>query len=219
MNSILRTLLVFVVLTAVGFAADDFAATKKKAEAGDAKAQFNLGLRYQKGVPYGFNKDADEAVKWYRLAADQGNAHAQYKLGEMYDEGDGVPKDYAEAVKWFRLAAEQGLFTAISSLSFMYISKVEASAKDEAEIDKWYRKAAEQGDADAQFEVGLMYFFGRRVTKDLVQAHMWLNIAGANGNRYANSNLLAVASEMTRDQKAEAMKLARELFAKLPKKK
>jgi TPR repeat protein len=87
--------------------------------------------------------------------------------------------------------------------------------KDSVKAVNLYYKAAEQGDADAQFEVGLMYFFGRRVTKDLVQAHMWLNIAGANGNRYANSNLLIVGSEMTRDQKAEAMKLARELFAKI----
>ena len=56
------------------------------------------------GVP----QDYAEAVKWYRLAAEQGDVAAQYNLGIMYDNGDGVPQDYKEAVKWYRLAAEQG---------------------------------------------------------------------------------------------------------------
>ncbi len=56
------------------------------------------------GVP----QDYAEAVKWYRMAAEQGDAKAQSNLGFMYDNGQGVPQDYAEAAKWFRLAAEQG---------------------------------------------------------------------------------------------------------------
>ena len=47
-------------------------------------------------------------MKWYRLAAEQGNASAQYNLGVRYANGEGVPQDDAEAVKWYRLAAEQG---------------------------------------------------------------------------------------------------------------
>ncbi len=43
----------------------------------------------------------------YRLAAEQGNAYAQFNLGFMYDNGQGVPKDYKTAVKWYRLAAKQ----------------------------------------------------------------------------------------------------------------
>ena len=62
---------------------------------------------YDKGQ--GVPQDYAEAVKWYRLAAEQGDADAQYNLGVMYDNGQGVPQDYAEAVKWYRLAAEQGL--------------------------------------------------------------------------------------------------------------
>ena len=74
MNTILRTLLVFVFLTAAVFAADDFAETKKKAEAGDAWAQFNLGNMYSEGE--GVPKDSAEAVNWYRKAAEQGDAMA-----------------------------------------------------------------------------------------------------------------------------------------------
>ena len=44
----------------------------------------------------------------YRLAAEQGDAGAQFNLGGMYDSGEGVPQDYKTAAKWYRLAAEQG---------------------------------------------------------------------------------------------------------------
>ncbi len=86
----------------------------KKAEQGDAKAQFNLGLCYDKGE--GVAKDVAEAVKWYRKAADQGVAAAQYNLGVCYQDGDGVTKDACEAVKWYLKAADQGDVRAQCSL-------------------------------------------------------------------------------------------------------
>jgi len=74
---------------------------------GDATAQWFVGYSYDEGLS-GQAIDKKEAVKWYRLAADQGNADAQLFLGGMYNEGQGVLQDYKEAVKWYRLAAEQG---------------------------------------------------------------------------------------------------------------
>jgi uncharacterized protein len=56
------------------------------------------------GVP----QDYVEAVKWYRKAADQGNARAQFDLGIMHAEGRGVPQDYVSAHMWFTLSAAQG---------------------------------------------------------------------------------------------------------------
>ena len=47
-------------------------------------------------------------MKWYTLAAEQGEASAQYNLGFMYNNGEGVPQDDKTAVKWYTLAAEQG---------------------------------------------------------------------------------------------------------------
>lgn len=141
MNTILRALLVYVLLAAAGFAAD-FAETKKKAEAGDAAAQFTLGLMYKRGE--GVTKDSHIAVKFFHLGALQGNADAQYSLGGMYAFGDGIEND-------------------------------------------------------------------------LVQAHVWYNIAGAKGHENSKKMLAIIRPSMTSEQKAEAMKLARELFAKLPK--
>ena len=79
----------------------------ERAERGDAGAQFNLGVRYDKGQ--GVPQDSKEAVKWYRLSAEQGNADAQSNLGDIYFYGRGGLQDYKEAFKWYRLSAEQGL--------------------------------------------------------------------------------------------------------------
>jgi len=68
----------------------------------------------------GVSEDYAEALKWYRLAAEQGYADAQYALGKAYDDGEGVPQDYAEAVKWYRLAAERGQPDAQFNLGVMY---------------------------------------------------------------------------------------------------
>jgi TPR repeat protein len=76
-----------------------------KAAEGYAKYQFKLGHMYDNGN--GVEKNYKEAVKWYRLAAEQGNSNAQTNLGVMYEFGNGVEKNYKEAVKWYRLAAEQ----------------------------------------------------------------------------------------------------------------
>ena len=65
-------------------------------------------------------QDYQEAVKWYRLAAAQGYAPAEYSLALAYEKGRGVPQDYREAVKWYRLAAVQGNELAQVNLGVMY---------------------------------------------------------------------------------------------------
>ena len=79
--------------------------------------QFRLGVMYDMGE--GVPEDNAEAVKWYRLAAEQGHVEAQHDLGVMYKRGEGVPQDYTEAAKWYRLAAEQGHVTAQANLGLM----------------------------------------------------------------------------------------------------
>ena len=71
-----------------------------------AAAQHNLGFMYAKGR--GVIEDADEAVRWYRLAAAQGVASTQHNLGVVYNNGDGVSKDDVLAYMWFYVAAANG---------------------------------------------------------------------------------------------------------------
>jgi len=55
-------------------------------------------------------------VKWYRLAAEQGDQLGQCSLGEMYYEGRGVPQDYVIAHMWVNLAASQGVENAVKNV-------------------------------------------------------------------------------------------------------
>jgi TPR repeat protein len=98
---------------------------------------------------------AEVAVR-LREAAEQGNAHAQYNLGVMYDLGRGVGQSYAEATNWLRKASEQNLAEAQCYLGVMY-GNGEGVAQDDAEAVKWFRRAAEQNNAQAQYNLGLMY--------------------------------------------------------------
>ena len=54
--------------------------------------------------------DYEETVKWWRRAAEQGHAKAQYYLGDMYENGRGASQDCEEAAKWYRKAEENGFW-------------------------------------------------------------------------------------------------------------
>ena len=157
---------------------------------------------YEKG-------DYATALRLLRPIADQGDAGAQYNLGLMYANGQGVPQDYAAAVNWYRKAAEQGDNGAQVNLGLMY-DNGQGVQQDYATAMSWYRKAAEQGYAPAQNNLGVMYDNGEGVGQDDVSAHMWFNLAVANGFKEAVRNRDMVARHMTPEQIAEAQKLVRE---------
>ena len=97
----------------------------------------------------GVLKDDAEAVRWYRLAADQGLASAQLNLGVKYANGEGVLKDDAEAVRWYRLAADQGHADAQFILGFMYDTG-EGVLKDSVLAHMWLNIAGANGYASAR---------------------------------------------------------------------
>jgi TPR repeat protein len=92
----------------------------KLAQAGDAKAQFELGQMYEDGR--GVTQDDELAATWFRKAADQGNAGAQNSLGIMYSQGRGVARDREEAVRWYKKAAKQGLSESEYNVAIAYFN-------------------------------------------------------------------------------------------------
>jgi TPR repeat protein len=144
----------------------------KAAELGDSIAQYNLGEMYIKGK--GVEKDYKEAAKWRCKAAEKGDekhikgcldfvghgsVETQFKLGKMFQQGQGVAQDDNKAARWICGAAEKGL----------------------SEARKSCRKIASSGNAAAQYRLGLLLGAGKGILQDTVAAHMWLNIAAANG--------------------------------------
>jgi TPR repeat protein len=70
-----------------------------------------LGVLYANGQ--GVEQDYSQALKWYLLAAESGDAMAQFNVGFMYANAEGAERNYPEAVKWYRLSAMQGQVPAI----------------------------------------------------------------------------------------------------------
>jgi TPR repeat protein len=107
------------------------------AEQGDLRAQVNLGtINYSLAQP-----DYEEAAKWFRLAAAQGDVQAERYLGYMYSHGQGVARDDKEAVKWYGRAAEQGDADAQADLAGMY-SAARGTSQNYVQAHKWFNVAA-----------------------------------------------------------------------------
>ncbi len=164
----------------------EFTQLLERAQQGDAESQFEVGKRYANGN--GVSTNAEEAVKWYKLAAEQGYSNAQNNLGVCYGNGEGVSENDAEAVKWYRLAAEQGDATAQLNLGRCY-DNGEGVPQDYKEAVKWYRLAAEQGDASAQLNLGRCYDNGEGVPQDYKEAVKWYRLAAEQGDVSAQFNL------------------------------
>jgi TPR repeat protein len=104
------------------------------AQAGNAEAQYRLGVMYAEGR--GVAPNDAEAALWFERAAEQGEPMAQYNIGASYAEGSGVRKDMATAAKWFRRAADQGVALAQLNLGLLYANGA-GVPQDNVEALKW----------------------------------------------------------------------------------
>jgi hypothetical protein len=208
--------------------AEAFRWSRIAAEQEHPPAQCRLGNCYFYG--HGVPKERTEAVKWYRKAAEQGHATAQCLLGHIFFTGDGALKDSFEAAKWFLKAAEQEKYSAYCQLGHIFFNG-DGALKDSFEAARWYLKAAERpNNAIAQYKLGFMYRNGEGVPKDVAQAHAWYYTSTSASNiridhpsfdlankamEDSKKNLGIIEKTMTPDQKAEAIKIAREIFEKI----
>ncbi len=156
------------------------------------------------------------ALRLLQPLAEQGDARAQAVLGLIYYHGRGVKQDDTEAAKWFHLAADQDEPRAQFNLGVMH-AEGQGVPQDYVEAIKWYRLAAEQGEARAQFNLGVSYAEGQGTDQNYILAYMWFNLAvprflpsESDRRRTAIHNRDLTASRMSREQIAEAQRLARE---------
>ena len=151
----------------------------------------------------------DSQVEKYRKAAEKGSIFDQTMLGSCYEYGKGVTKDEAEAVKWYRKAADQGYNVAQILLGFCY-KNGEGVATNEVEAVKWFRKAAERGDQSGQYMLGLSYQYGKGAPSNNVEALKWFNLSAAQDYEIAKRTQSEIGRLMTKEEIAEAQKLANE---------
>ena len=153
-------------------------------------------------------EDYETAYKLLLPFAEQGDAAAQFFLGQLHNVGVVVSQDYKEAVKWYRLSAEQGDAKAQFTMGNKYL-RGQGVSQDYKEAVKWFRLSAEQGIARAQLTLGNRYVQGQGVPQDYVSAHMWFNLAGSNGDEQGASYRERVERKMSPSQIEKAQELAR----------
>ena len=150
---------------------------REKAKACDPEFQLRVGLCYSWGR--GVEKNDDEAVKWYKLAADQNHAKAQNSLGYSYEFGEGVEKNIDEAVKLYKLSVEQGYSLAQNNLASCYLE----GAGVPYDLDKalqLYNLSAEQGNWSAYVNLGEIYYNEKYGIQDLIKAKEYFEKAKLN---------------------------------------
>ena len=182
---------------AKAFRAKDYAAAltawQPLADAGHLRAQFGIGVIYEEGG-VGIAPDLDQAAAWYREAAEQGLADAQFNLGNLYRTGRGVDKDPRRAVVWYLKAATQGMPVAQYNLALSYDTGVGA-AQNHTVAAKWYRRAAKQGEIDAMLGLAALYRQGLGIDGDREAAVAWYRRAAELGDARGQTELDAMAAE------------------------
>ncbi|MGP0565789.1 MULTISPECIES: tetratricopeptide repeat protein [unclassified Nitrospina] len=143
--------------------------------------------------------DFNSAFQHWMPLAWSGNADAQYQLGILYLNGQGVPLDTKKAAKWFLASALQGDVGAQYFLAELYRKGLGVD-RDLEIAAAWYRKAAEQDYPDAQYRLGTWYADVTHDAADPVQAYVWLALAARNGIQPVGVDVLGLLFNLSEDE-------------------
>ncbi len=174
------------------------AALVAAASGGDAKALFQLGVRYSDGKDT--KRNMGESAKWFEASANQGFAPAQYSIGSLYEKGIGVKRDLGVASDWYSKAAAQGNARAMHNLAV--INAMGNPPEKKADIDTavtWFQQAADLGIKDSQFNLGILYGQGQGVPQNLKESYKWFALAAKTGDTDASKKRDEVANAMDPD--------------------
>lgn len=177
-----------------GSTAEEHAKGRRLAEQGDPEWQYFSGIRACYHQDYNDPKYPDyaAAIKWFRMAADQGYVPAMNNLGSLLVFGKlfycSGPRDYQQGIKWFRAAADKDDGFAMYNLGRVY-HYAYGLPQDLHEAMRWYQKAAEKGVGCAMYKIGVMYRDGEGVPKDTEKAGYWFYKAARAGDGDARKEL------------------------------
>lgn len=168
---------------------------KQSAELGSITAMTTVGYLYSAGREVPLNDV--EAAKWFRMAAEKGDAVAQVNLGRLLvneklpltnGSKDRRPQ-YAEGIGWIGKAADQGNPDACLAYGVILMRGDYESKPDPSKAATYLKPLAEAGNLDAMNALGVMYESGNGVPKDETAAGRWLRKAAMGGNLKARTNL------------------------------
>ena len=140
-----------------------------------SRADFTAGLKaYDAG-------DFKTAMKEWLPLAQAGDAEAQFRVGRLYDVGEGVPRNAEKAISWYQKSAEQKNLNAAFNLGSIFYEGTLVK-KNYAKAYKYWRLAAETGDPVSQSNLGLLLVSGKGIKRDFAEAYKWFFLASGAGN-------------------------------------
>ncbi|PZO76207.1 MAG: peptidoglycan-binding protein [Mesorhizobium amorphae] len=178
-------------------------ALRAAADAGDAKALFEVAARLAEGR--GAAKDTEAAARAMEAAAAQGFAPAEYRLGSFYEKGTGVTRDTSAARKWYEKAAAQGNVSAMHNLAVLNAMGADGAVDNQAAA-RWFIEAADFGVKDSQFNLGILSAKGVGMPRDLEKSYKWFALAAGDGDADAATKRDEVAKALS----PEGLKRAKE---------
>ena len=160
------------------------------AKAGVEEAQRNLAEMYYHGL--GVKADKKKAMKWTKRAARQGDPAAEHNLALAYQSGEAVWKNTLLSKLWFR-RSRQSFPLKVKDIWFKAYGitpeRMSFNEENQASIVSNTKKLAEQGKAEAQFELGQLYFQGHGIQANETMAHRWWYVAAQQGHPEAQKQL------------------------------
>ncbi|MEP9370623.1 peptidoglycan-binding protein [Mesorhizobium sp. KR1-2] len=187
-------------------------ALREAAEAGDAKALFEVGSRYAEG--HGVVTDMATAAKWYEKSAELGFAPAQYRIGNIYEKGLGVERDIAKAKMWYQLSASQGNASAMHNLAVLFAMGADGQPDNDSAV-RWFSQAAELGVKDSQFNLGILAAKGVGMAQSLEESYKWFALVAQTGDKDAASKRDEIAKAL-RPEQLERARAAADLWKPKP---
>ncbi len=161
--------------------------------AGDAAAEFEVATRFADG--HGVPPNQEEALRWLELAAKQGLAPAQFRLGGLYEKGIGVKKDLA----WRATSMPPPPPRATPrpcTISRCSMPKASMARPITAPPYAWFRKAADRGITDSQYNLAILYARGIGVEQNYAESYKWFALAASKGDSDAAKKRDEVAAHL-----------------------
>lgn len=143
---------------------------------------------YDRGIQLLDAGQYKDALKAFGRSAKKGNLDAEYQIGIMFLEGQGINPNPEDAAYWFRKAAQNGHAASQFEIGYCFLNGTGVQ-KDERMAGEWFWRAAEQGDPDAALLVARMYRNGTGMKQDTEMARKYFRIAADAGIEEAKSEL------------------------------
>ncbi len=160
--------------------------------------------------------DFKKAYALWLPPAEAGNAEAQFRIGRLYDFGEGVEKNDVQTVFWYDAATKQSHTSAAFNLGLHFTIKDEKLINQVKAIS-YYLIAANNNDIEAQHSLGVMYAVITPPHRDLVEAYKWLYIAEKSGRLEATRTIRKLDAITDKQDQVLAKEKMREWFENHPR--